>query len=309
MSERFSQSRAGALVSAAAALFIGGTALNRGCNYQDHPRAQAPDLVSDKVRSFLQQILSPIRTPKEEAEICNEYLVDVEAINAMEDPEGFLEELELYQSCSKESSSEAKQLLVDSDAYAYRVKEHLMRCTPEGASFSLKYLEGCEEAEERWVYLLSDELEKNGIELSPKYFENFEYSEASRSWRAPGFGFELDSQDGSFHGSYQFNMKREADGSWSYFMDQTPEYYDDTIADAEPFVHAFSPGRITSAFIYEYNEVLARDASGRSSSGRIKAPHCCRALKGSNLGLFLQSGEGFVHSHFNTRSHGWAKGN
>lgn len=259
MSERFSHPRATAFVSAVSALFIGGTAMNRGCNHQDRPPTQAPDLVSEEIRSFLRQILSPVRTPEEEAEICKGHLDDAEAINATEDPEGFLEEVDAYEACAKEISMEAREMLTESRTPVEIKKHHLMRCTPAGESFSLEDMEVCEEAEAKWIYSLSDELEKEGIEVNPSYLSDFEYSETAGAWTNPGYAFELDSQDGSFHGTYQFTIHSEGDGNWGFLMEETPEYYDDPIGDAEYFVHSANPARLGTAFAREYNDMLARD--------------------------------------------------
>jgi len=207
----------------------------------------------------IRELLNHAPTTEEEVERCKEYLSDAEGIDPMLEPESYLEAVHDFEECKGGVSTDARIKLDEESTRFEPQKSYLLRCTPPGEEFSLKNLEVCEEVEERWAYTLSDELVEIGIEISPSYLSDFEFSETAGAWTNPGYAFELDSKDGAYHGTYQFTVHSENDGNWGFLMQETPEYFDDTVGDSEFFVHATSPSKLKSAFIREYNDVLAAD--------------------------------------------------
>ncbi len=213
---------------------------------------------------LIRAVLTSELTPKEEAAICQEILNDVQEINPLEDPAGYMQESKAYEDCRADLSLVARTFLYDADSQYYTVREHLMRCTPRGEEFSLEQLEKCEDVEEQWVEKLSDELALRDIELVPKYRDEFNFLPEQGLWEEPGYYFEVDRFDAMESATYNFRV--DFHGETHFIIAPIYSNYDptdDTVYDYA-FIQGGNVGIVGGDFMREYEE-MTRGPQARES--------------------------------------------
>ncbi len=267
MMERFTSNEKSQGLRAAV---LGGILLWGSQRISTNPHNYKPDLQSDDVvdvsqgtpplndardnfRELLRVFLSTELSPQDQADICLEALKDAQAIDPMEDPVAYLEEIRAYEECKADLNQQARSLLYAADTEYLSVRDHLMRCQPNGEIFSLKQLEKCEDLEQVWVEGFSDELASRGIELIPTYRDDFNFLPEQGVWEKPGYYFEVDRFDGAQRISYNFAIHFH--GQTNFIIEPVYTDYEEDEEHDFSFISGSNVGTVGGDFISEYEKM------------------------------------------------------